>query len=57
MAQLGDLLRASLRHASQPLVTLGEELTFLDDFLAIESARFEGRVACLGARRRRGARR
>ena len=44
MAQLGDLLRASLRHAAQPLVTLGEELTFLDDFLAIESARFEGRM-------------
>ena len=45
MAQLGDLLRASLRHTAQPLVTLGEELTFLDDFLAIESARFEGRLA------------
>jgi two-component system LytT family sensor kinase len=44
MAQLGDLLRASLRHTTQPLVTLGEELTFLDDFLAIESARFEGRI-------------
>jgi two-component system, LytTR family, sensor kinase len=45
MGQLGDLLRASLTHASQPLVTLGEELTFLDDYLAIESARFEGRIA------------
>lgn len=44
MAQLGDLLRASLRHTSQALVTLGEELTFLDDFLAIEAARFEGRL-------------
>jgi two-component system LytT family sensor kinase len=44
MAQLGDLLRASLRHTTQPLVALGEELTFLDDFLAIESARFEGRI-------------
>ena len=44
MAQLGDLLRASLRHTAQPLVTLGEELSFLDDFLAIESARFEGRL-------------
>jgi len=44
MAQLGDLLRASLRHAAQPLVTLSEELTFLDDFLAIESARFEERL-------------
>ena len=44
MAQLGDLLRASLRHTARPLVTLGEELSFLDDFLAIESARFEGRL-------------
>jgi two-component system, LytTR family, sensor kinase len=44
MAQLGDLLRASLRHTAQPLVTLGEELTFLDDLLAIESARFDGRI-------------
>jgi signal transduction histidine kinase len=44
MAQLGDLLRASLSHAAQPLVTVGEELTFLDDYLAIERARFEGRL-------------
>lgn len=44
MGQLGDLLRASLTHASRPLVTLGEELTFLDDYLAIESARFEDRM-------------
>lgn len=44
MGQLGSLLRASLAHASRPLVTLGEELTFLDDYLAIESARFEGRL-------------
>jgi two-component system LytT family sensor kinase len=44
MGQLGDLLRASLTHAERPLVTLGEELTFLDDYLGIESARFEGRV-------------
>jgi hypothetical protein len=45
MGQLGDLLRASLTHANRTLVTLGEELTFLDDYLAIESARFEGRIA------------
>jgi two-component system LytT family sensor kinase len=44
MEQLGDLLRASLTHASRPLVSLGEELTFLDDYLAIELARFEGRL-------------
>jgi two-component system, LytTR family, sensor kinase len=44
MAQLGDLLRASLRHGAQPKVPLSDELTFLDDFLAIESARFEDRL-------------
>jgi LytS/YehU family sensor histidine kinase len=44
MGQLGDLLRASLTHANRPVVSLGEELTFLDDYLAIESARFEGRI-------------
>jgi LytS/YehU family sensor histidine kinase len=42
--QLGQLLRVSLRHASTPLVTLAEELTFLDDYLAIETTRFEGRI-------------
>ncbi len=45
MEQLGALLRASLTHANRPLVPLGEELTFLDDYLAIERARFEGRLA------------
>jgi two-component system LytT family sensor kinase len=45
MEQLGQLLRVSLRHASTPLVTLAEELTFLDDYLAIETVRFEGRIA------------
>lgn len=44
MARLGDLLRASLAHTAQPLVTLAEELTFLDDYLSIESARFEDRI-------------
>jgi two-component system LytT family sensor kinase len=43
--QLGTLLRQSLRHASTPLVTLAEELTFLDDYLAIETVRFEGRIS------------
>lgn len=42
--QLGDLLRASLAHSSQHLVPLSEELTFLDDYLAIEGARFEDRI-------------
>jgi signal transduction histidine kinase len=44
MEQLGDLLRASLAHTAHPLVSLGEELTFLDDYLAIESARFGERI-------------
>jgi two-component system, LytTR family, sensor kinase len=44
MERLADLLRASLRLGSRPMVTLADELTFLDDYLAIESARFEGRV-------------
>jgi two-component system, LytTR family, sensor kinase len=44
MERLGDLLRASLRLGSRSMVTLAAELTFLDDYLAIESARFEGRV-------------
>jgi LytS/YehU family sensor histidine kinase len=44
MARLGDLLRASLAHTARPLVPLGEELTFLDDYLSIESARFEDRI-------------
>ena len=44
MEQLARLLRVSLRHAATPLVTLAEELTFLDDYIAIESVRFEGRI-------------
>jgi two-component system, LytTR family, sensor kinase len=44
MERLGDLLRASLTLGSRPMVTLAAELTFLDDYLAIESARFEGRI-------------
>ena len=45
MERLAQLLRASLRHTTETTVTLGEELTFLDDYLAIESARYEGRLA------------
>jgi LytS/YehU family sensor histidine kinase len=44
MAQLGELLRASLDHAARPEVTLAEELTFLESYLAIERARFEDRL-------------
>jgi two-component system, LytTR family, sensor kinase len=44
LERLGDLLRASLTLCSRPMVTLAAELTFLNDYLAIESARFAGRV-------------
>ena len=44
MSQLGDLLRASLDHASRPEVTLAEELAFLESYLDIERARFEDRL-------------
>jgi sensor histidine kinase YesM len=45
MEQLGDLLRASLTHTETAMVALGKELTFLDNYLAIETARFDGRIA------------
>jgi two-component system, LytTR family, sensor kinase len=44
MARLGGLLRSSLNHAGRQEVTLGEELRFLDDYLAIERVRFEDRL-------------
>jgi signal transduction histidine kinase len=44
MERLAQLLRASLRYTSESMVTLGQELAFLEDYLAIESARFEGRI-------------
>jgi signal transduction histidine kinase len=44
MAQLGELLRASLDHAARPEVTLAEELAFLESYLGIERARFEDRL-------------
>lgn len=44
MERLAQLLRASLRYTSESMVTLDQELTFLDDYLAIESARYEGRI-------------
>lgn len=45
MARLGKLLRSSLDHAGRQEVTLGEELTFLEDYLTIECLRFEDRLA------------
>ncbi len=58
MAQLGELLRASLDHAARPEVTLAQELAFLEAYLGVERARFEDRLtvevradpAALGAR-------
>jgi two-component system LytT family sensor kinase len=44
MARLGALLRFSLDHAGRQEVTLAEELRFLEDYLAIERLRFEGRL-------------
>jgi sensor histidine kinase YesM len=44
MAQLGELLRASLDHAERQEVTLAEELAFLESYLGIERARFEDRL-------------
>ena len=44
MAELGDLLRASLDHADRQEVPLGEELGFLEHYLAIERLRFEDRL-------------
>jgi len=44
MAQLGELLRASLDHAARPEVPLRRELAFLDDYLGIERARFADRL-------------
>jgi two-component system, LytTR family, sensor kinase len=44
MAQLGELLRASLDHAAEQEVPLQDELAFLDNYLAIERLRFEDRL-------------
>jgi len=44
MARLGKLLRSSLDHAGRQEVTLGEELTFLENYISIERMRFEDRL-------------
>ena len=41
---LGDLLRLSLSSQSRPVVTLAEELAFLDHYLAIQKIRFGDRL-------------
>lgn len=44
MAQLGELLSASLDHAAEQEIPLRDELAFLDNYLAIEQLRFEDRL-------------
>jgi two-component system LytT family sensor kinase len=44
MAQLGELLRFSLDHASHQQIRLEAELSFLESYLEIERMRFEGRL-------------
>lgn len=44
MAQLGELLRFSLDHASHQDIQLSNELGFLENYLEIERRRFEGRL-------------
>jgi|HubBroStandDraft_6_1064221.scaffolds.fasta_scaffold09768_2 two-component system LytT family sensor kinase len=45
LIRLADLLRETLDVAPDAEVTLAEELDFLDRYLAIEQARFDGRVS------------
>jgi signal transduction histidine kinase len=44
LARLGELLRRVLRRSSDPFVTLGEELEFVELYLEIEQARFGERL-------------
>ncbi len=44
MAELGELLRFSLDHASRQEITLAEELAFLENYLNIERMRFEDQL-------------
>jgi LytS/YehU family sensor histidine kinase len=44
IARLSDLLRLSLDHVSSNMVTLQQELEFLDCYLEIEKTRFEERL-------------
>jgi len=42
--KLSNLLRTALRHGSVDLVTLEEELTFVEDYLGLEKIRLEDRL-------------
>lgn len=44
VAKLGTLLRRALNHRQELLVTLAEELEFLEDYFAIERIRFQDRL-------------
>lgn len=44
LVQLGDLLRMSLDHHQQQLVTLRQEMQFIRCYLAIEQTRFQDRL-------------
>jgi len=44
LTHLGELLRRVLADAGRHIVTLGEELAFLDKYLAIQQLRFEERL-------------
>jgi signal transduction histidine kinase len=44
MAHLGDLLRRSLESSDQKEVPLAEELSTIEDYVAIQRIRFEGRL-------------
>ena len=44
LARLGDLLRLSLSRGDSPTASLGEELDFVDRYLAVERARFGDRL-------------
>ena len=44
IAQLSDLFRYQLKASKSDLVTLGEELEFVEKYLSLEKARFEDRL-------------
>lgn len=44
VAKLGTLLRRALEHRQELVVTLAEELEFLEDYFAIERIRFQDRL-------------
>ena len=45
LTRLSDMLRASLRESDNPLVTLKQEMDFIEAYLDIEKIRFEQRLA------------